>query len=137
MRTILVLLLLSICIILMVGIYIQQPRLFGDTTTVINTPIIATTYTPLTNPVIDLQNVKSTQTAIANEATGTAVPSAATTVSKVLATIQPTTLKPARLPDTGSADSSDIWDNTPIMVLIGICVLLSIGLYLQNRRALK
>ena len=136
MRTILVLLLLSICIILMVGIYIQQPRLFGDTTTVINTPI-ATTYTPLTNAVIDLQSVKSTQTAIANEATGTAVPSAATPVIKVLATIQPTMQKPARLPNTGSADSSDIWYNTPIMVLIGICVLLSIGLYLQNKRALK
>lgn len=137
MRTILVLLLLSICIILMVGIYIQQPRLFGDTTTVINTPIIATTYTPLANAVIDLQSVKSTQTAIANEVTGTAVPHAATAVIKVLATIQSTTLKPARLPDTGSADSSDIWNNTAIMVLIGICVVLSIGLYLQNRRALK
>ncbi len=137
MRTILVLLLLSICIILMVGIYIQQPRLFGDTTTVVNTPIIATTYTPLTNAVIDLQSVKSTQTAIANEATVMAVPHAATAVIKVLETIQPTMLKPVLLPDTGSADSSDIWNNTPIMVLIGICVVLSIGLYLQNRRALK
>lgn len=138
MRIILVVLLLSICIILMVGIYIQQPRLFGDTATVVTTPIIAITYTPVTNnPVIDLQSVQSTQTVIANQSTVTAIALPATAIINVIATPQSPTVKPVRLPATGSTDSSDIWSNTPIIVLIGICVLLSIGLYWQSKRPLK
>ncbi len=138
MRTILVVLLLSICIILMVGIYIQQPRLFGDTATIVTTPNIAQTYTPVTNnPVIDLQSVQATQTVIANQPAVTAIALPATAVINVIATPQSPTVKPVRLPSTGSTDSSDIWSNTPVIVLIGICLLLSIGLYWQSTRLLK
>lgn len=138
MRTLLTLLLLSICIILMVGIYIQQPRLFGDTTTVVSTPIIAPTTAPIQNtPVIDLHGVKSTQTAIAQHITATTISLPATAVIAIIVTPQSHPNKPVRLPSTGSIDSSDIWSNTPVIVLIGMCALLSIGLYWQSQRRLK
>ena len=143
MRTILLFVLFVICIILMVGIYIQQPRLFGDTAVVAKPTIISVTYTPVGNkPVIDLQVYDATQTAIAAQSLpGTPIARAviftATTASNHIATVQRPTIKPVRLPQTGSVDSSDIWNNTPILLLIGICIAVSLGLWSQGRRTVK
>lgn len=136
MRILITLLLLSICAILMVGIYIRLPQLFGDTTTVISAPITPANDTPINNPIVDLQSVKSTQTAIVNQTTTTALPRPAATVINVIAPAPPAIVTPARLPITGSADGSDIWNNTAIIGLIGGCIVLSVGLYWQSRRIL-
>ena len=137
MRTFIVFLLLILCVVLMVGIYIQQPQLFGDSTTVISTPVLSTTATSVNIAGAEGQGEQSTQTAVANQTNVTAFPLVATPVIQVHATIQPTIAKPARLPDTGSADSSDIWSNIPLISLIGFCVILGFGLYWQNTRVLK
>jgi hypothetical protein len=143
MRTILFLLLFIICIILMIGIYVQQPRLFGDTVSATNATVISATSTSTqNNPVIDLQSYKSTQTAIAAQSLpATPLPSAvlqtATVGIKQIPTAQATSIKPVRLPHTGNVDSSDIWSNTPILLLIGICIIISLGLWWQSRRTIK
>ena len=142
MRTILLLLLFVICIILMVGIYIQQPQLFGDGAANANaTTVLATITRAANNPVIDLQSYKSTQTASVAQAQTTAQSPTmvvqTATINPSQATIKPTIAKPVRLPDTGSVDSSDIWTNTPILLLIGICVVVSLGLFWQSRRTIK
>jgi hypothetical protein len=143
MRTILLLLLFVICIILMVGIYIQQPRLFGDTPVVANPTIISVTYTPVgNNPVIDLQVYDATQTAIAAQSlqvtpVASVVMYTATVARNQVATAPTLTSKPVRLPQTGSVDSSDIWSNTPILLLIGICITISLGLWWQSRNTIK
>jgi hypothetical protein len=139
MRTILLLLLFVICIILMIGIYIQQPQLFGDGAANANaTTVPATSTRAANNPVIDLQTYKSTQTAIAAQAQTTAqsatVVVQTATVNPSQPTVKPITAKPARLPQTGSVASSDIWNNSPILLLIGICVAISLGLFWQSQR---
>jgi hypothetical protein len=142
MRALLLLVLFVVCIILMVGIYIQQPRLFGDGAANANaTSVLATSTRAANNPVIDLQSYKSTQTAIAAQAQTTAqsptIVIQTATVNPHQPTVQPTIAKPARLPQTGSVDSSDIWSNIPILLLIGVCTLLSIGFYWQSKRSLR
>ncbi|NBU64788.1 MAG: hypothetical protein EBS29_09850 [Chloroflexia bacterium] len=143
MRTILVGMLIIVCIILMIGIYIQQPRLFGDTTVVAKPAIMSVTYTPVgNNPVIDLNVYKATQTAIAGQslqATPIANPvlPTATVASNHIAMSQQSTSKPSRLPQTGSVDSSDIWNNTPILWLIGACSIIGLGLWSQGRRPIR
>ncbi len=70
-------------------------------------------------------------------ASATAIPTE-TVVNTVTATATPTRhTKPQRLPDTGSVDQSDIWTSTPIILLIIVSALLSIGLYWQSTRLLK
>ena len=142
MRPLLLLLLFVVCIILMVGIYIQQPQLFGDGAANANATIVPATSTrAANNPVIDLQSYKSTQTAIAAQAQTTAQSATmvvqTATVNPSQPTVKPIIAKPARLPQTGSVDSSDIWNNSPILLLIGICVAISLGLFWQSQRALK
>ena len=142
MRAILLLLLFVVCIILMVGIYIQQPQLFGDGAANANaTTVLATITRAANNPVIDLQSYKSTQTAIVAQAQTTAQSPTmvvqTATINPNQPTVKPTIAKPVRLPDTGSVDSSDIWTNIPILLLIGICVVVSLGLFWQSRRTIK
>ena len=75
-------------------------------------------------------------------ASATAIPTETVvdTVTATATTIRATPTrhtKPQRLPDTGSVDQSDIWTSTPIILLISVSALLSIGLYWQSTRLLK
>jgi len=85
-----------------------------------------------------------TQTAltVTVTASATAIPTETivNTVTATATTIRATPTrhtKPQRLPDTGSVDQNDIWTSTPIILLIIVSALLSIGLYWQSTRLLK
>lgn len=104
------------------------------------------TRTTTRTAVINLGSYKLTQTAVAlasatmartSLATMSPIPTL-TAASTTTVIPQPTTMrKPQHLPNTGNVDSSDVWYSTSILGLIGICLLVSIGLYWQSKRALK
>lgn len=100
--------------------------------------------------VINLGGYKLTQTAIALAGatvtttttetippTPTLTPTPTRTITATALPMPTKQLKPQRLPYTGNVDSSDIWYRTSILGLIGICLLVSIGLYWQSKRPVK
>jgi len=96
--------------------------------------------------VINLGGYKRTQTAIALASatvtmtpieTASPTPTLTTVITATALPIPTKILKPQRLPDTGNVASSDIWYSTSVLGLIGICLLVSIGLYWQSKRPVK
>lgn len=138
--------------ILCIG-YLPQPvyAVPGPQAIPTSTGVPPTRTTAVRTPVINLSSYKLTQTAlvqtqsiitgtiaasVSSKSTATIITTATATATTIHATAT-RQAKPQRLPDTGTVDQSDIWNSTPIMMLISVCILLSIGLYWQSTRVLK